>query len=219
MLVEGCRWRSLPGDFPAWQTVYTYFRNWRQDGTWISIHDRLREWTRIEQDRHPSPSESIIDSQSVKSAAGVSQQVGFDSGKLIKGRKRFLSVDTLGLVLRVFVTAASVPEREGGKRVLRRVKRMDKSLCRLTTIWVDGGFGGAPFLMWVMDVCRWIVQVVLRPEQTKGFVLLKKRWVVERTFGWLMGCRRLVRDYELLPVTSETFIYLALIRIMLKRLV
>jgi len=112
--------------------------------TWISIHDRLREWTRIEQDRHPSPSESIIDSQSVKSAAGVSQQVGFDSGKLIKGRKRFLSVDTLGLVLRVFVTAASVPEREGGKRVLRRVKRMDKSLCRLTTIWVDGGFG-APF--------------------------------------------------------------------------
>jgi len=89
-------------------------------------------------------------------------------------------------VLRVFVTAASVPEREG-KRVLRRVKRMDKSLCRLTTIWVDGGFV-AHLLMWVMDVCRWIVQVVLR----RSFVLLKKRWVVERTFGWLMGCRRLV---------------------------
>ncbi len=182
------------------------------------IHDRLREWTRIEVDRQPSPSEAILDSQSVKTAAGVSEQVGFDSGKVIKGRKRFISVDTLGLVLRVFVTAASVGERAGGKRVLKRVKRMDKAGFRLTTIWVDGGFDGAPFLMWVMDVCRWIIQVVLRPEQTKGFVLLKKRWVVERTFGWLMHCRRLVRDYELLPETSETLIYLAMIRIMVKRL-
>jgi len=125
------------------------------------------------------------------------------------------------------VTAADVGEREGGKRVLKRVKPLGKSVARLTTIWADGGFDGAPFMMWasaralsraVMDVCRWIVQVVLRPEQTKGFVLLKKRWVVERTFGWLMGCRRLVRDYELLPQTSETFIYLAMIRIMVRRL-
>lgn len=218
VLVEGIRWRALPADFPAWQTVYTYFRNWRKDGTWIKIHDVLREWIRIEADRQPSPSEAIIDSQSVKSAAGVHQEVGFDAGKHINGRKRFLSVDTLGLVLRVLVTAASVGEREGGKRVLKRVKHMGKAVYRLTTIWVDGGFDGAPFLMWVMDVCRWIVQVVLRPEQTKGFVLLKKRWVVERTLGWLMECRRLVRDYELLPETSETFIYLAMIRIMVRRL-
>jgi putative transposase len=218
ILVEGCRWRSLPGDLPPWQTVYSYFRTWRKDGTWIRIHDQLRQWYRIEQDRHPSPSEAVIDSQSVKSAAGVDDAVGFDSGKCIKGRKRFICVDTLGLVLRVWVTAANVGERAGGKRVLKRVKRMDKAVSRLTTIWVDGGFDGAPFLRWVMDVCRWIVQVVLRPEQSKGFVLLKKRWVVERTFGWLMGCRRLVRDYELLPETSETFIYLAMIRIMVKRL-
>ncbi len=218
VLVEGVRWRALPGDFPAWQTVYTYFRNWRQDGTWVKIHDYMREWTRIEMARQPSPSEAIIDSQSVKSAAGVHQAVGFDAGKRIKGRKRFLTVDTLGLVLRVLVTAASVGERKGGKRVLKRVKRMEPRVSRLTTIWVDGGFDGAPFLMWVMDVCRWIVQVVLRPQQTKGFVVLRKRWVVERTFGWLMGCRRLVRDYELLPETSETFIYLAMIRIMVRRL-
>lgn len=218
VLVEGVRWRALPGDFPAWQTVYTYFRNWRQDGTWLHVHDRLREWSRIEQERHPSPSESIIDSQSVKSAAGVNEAVGFDGGKLIKGRKRFLSVDTLGLVLRVLVTAANVGERDGGKRVLKRVKRMGNQVSRLTTIWVDGGFDGAPFMIWVMDFCRWIVQVVLRPEQTKGFVVLKKRWVVERTFGWLMGCRRLVRDYERLPETSETLIYLAMIRIMVRRL-
>ena len=218
VLVEGVRWRALPGDFPAWQTVYTYFRNWRKNGTWLHIDDSLREWTRIELERHPSPSEAIIDSQSVKSAAMVSQGVGYDAGKKIKGRKRFLTVDTLGLVLRVLVTAANVGEREGGKQVLKRVKQSQKQVSRLTTLWVDGGFDGAPFMLWVMDVCRWIVQVVLRPEQTKGFVLLKKRWVVERTFGWLMGCRRLVRDYELLPETSETFIYLAIIRIMVRRL-
>lgn len=218
VLVEGVRWRALPGDFPAWQTVYTYFRNWRQDGTWLNIHDRLHQWTRIEQQRHPSPSEAIIDSQSVKSAAMVNQAVGYDAGKHIKGRKRFMSVDTLGLILRVFVTAASVGEREGGKDVLKRVKRMGKDVSRLHTIWVDGGFDGEPFMLWVMDFCRWIVQVVLRPQPTNGFVVLKKRWVVERTFGWLMGCRRLVRDYELLPETSETFIYLAMIRIMVKRL-
>jgi putative transposase len=144
--------------------------------------------------RQPSPSQAIIDSQSVKSAAMVSQAVGFDGGKLIKGRKRFLTVDTLGLVLRVLVTAASIGEREGVKRSLKRVKQMGKAVSRLHTIWVDGGFDAAPFMLWVMDVCRWIVQVVLRPEQSKGFVLLKKRWVVERTFGWMMGTRRLVRD-------------------------
>ena len=148
------RWRALPGDFPAWQTVYTYFRNWRKDRTWIAMHDRLREWTRVEQARHPSPSEAAIDSQSVKSAAMVSQEVGYDAGKQIKGRKRFLTVDTLGLVLRVLVTAASVGEREGGKAVLKRVKQMGKAVSRLTIIWADGGFDGAPFMMWVMDMCR-----------------------------------------------------------------
>ncbi|MEH2249327.1 IS5 family transposase [Nostoc sp.] len=218
ILLEGVRWRSLPGDFPAWQTVYTYFRNWRKDGTWLKIHDSLREWVRIEHQRHKSPSEAIIDSQSVKSAAMVSQSVGFDGAKKIKGRKRFLTVDTLGLVLRVLVTAANVDERSGGKQILKQVKQSNQKISRLTTIWVDGGFDGEPFMQWVMNFCRWIVQVVLRPEEAKGFVLLKKRWVVERTFGWLMGCRRLVRDYELLPETSETFIYLAMSRIMVRRL-
>ncbi len=109
VLVEGVRWRALPGDFPAWQTVYTYFRNWRRDGTWIKIHDYLREFNRIEQERHTSPSEAIIDSQSVKSAAMVSEEVGYDAGKKIKGRKRFMTVDTLGLVLRVLVTAEECP--------------------------------------------------------------------------------------------------------------
>ena len=218
LLTQGCTWRNLPGDFPAWQTVYRYFRTWRKDGTWLSLHDRLRAWVRVASDRAASPSEAIVDSQSVKSAAMVNQAVGYDAGKQIKGRKRFLTVDRLGLVLRVYVMAASVGEREGGKQVLQRVQRMGKAVSRLHTIWVDGGFDGELFMQWVINVCHWIVQVVLRPEQTKGFVLLKKRWVVERTFGWLMGYRRLVRDYERLPETSETLLYLAMIRIMVKRL-
>lgn len=218
LLTQGCTWRDLPGDFPAWQTVYRYFRTWHKDGTLLRIHDRLRAWVRVSHNRAVSPSEAIVDSQSVKSAAMVNQAVGFDAGKQIKGRKRFLTVDTLGLVLRVFAAAASVGEREGGKQVLQRVHRMGTAVSRLHTIWVDGEFDGEPFMQWVINVCRWIVQVVLRPEQTKGFVLLKKRWVVERTYGWLMGCRRLVKDYERLPETSEALLYLAMIRIMVRRL-
>jgi putative transposase len=218
VLCQGCTWRNLPADFPNWQTVYTYFRNWRKDGTWVRIHDRLRAWTRVNHDRYPSPSEVIVDSQSVETATMVSQAVGFDGAKQIKGRKRHMSVDTLGLVLRVLVTAASMPEREGGKQVLAKVKQMGQAVSRLHTVWVDGGYDGNPFLHWVMDVCGWIVQVVLRPQQRKGFVLMPKRWVVERTFGWLNWCRRLSKDYEQLPETAQTFIYLAMIRIMLKRL-
>ena len=218
VLVSGCQWRGLPGDFPPWQTVYSYFRGWRKDGTWLRIHDDLREWVRVEAERHPSPSEGVIDSQSVKSAAMVHAAVGYDAGKQIKGRKRFITVDTLGLVLRVLVSAASTPEREGGKQVLKKVKQMGNQVSRLTIIWVDGGFRGEVFMQWVLGVCQWIVQAVLRPKECQKFVLLPKRWVVERTFGWFMGCRRLVRDYELLPETSETFLYLAMIRIMVRRL-
>lgn len=217
VLVEGCRWRALPKDFPKWQTTYTYLRHWKLDGTWIAVHDELRRRERILSGREESPSEAAIDSQSVKSAAMLDTDIGFDGGKKIKGRKRFISVDTLGLVLRVLVTAASTTEREGGKQVLKKTKAMGNQLSRLQIIWADGGFSGPDFMRWVMDMCRWVVQVVLRPKQTKGFVVLKKRWVVERTFGWLMHCRRLVRDYERKPMTSETFIYIAMIRIMVRR--
>jgi transposase len=218
VLVEGVRWRSLPKDFPAWPTVYGYFRAWQKDGTWVEIHDQLRDWTRIEEGRKPSPSEASIDSQTVKSAAMLNQEIGYDANKKTKGRKRFLCVDTLGLILRVFVTAANVPEREGGKKVLERVKQMKGQVNRLTVIWADGGFNGPAFLQWVMDTCHWILEVVLRPKEQKRFVLLPKRWVIERTNGWLMHCRRLVRDYERLPESSEAFIYLAMIRIMVRRL-
>ena len=232
VLTQGCTWRNLPGDFPVWQTVYTYFRNWRKDGTWVAIHEKLRDWIRSEQERKPDPSEAIIDSQSVKTAAMLNRSVGYDAGKKIKGRKRFVTVDTLGLVLSVFVTAASQTEREGGKVVLQKLKDKGTRIGRLHTIWaarfggklppksclVDGGFTGDTFMMWVMDFCHWVVQVVLRPQEHQGFVLLPKRWVVERTFGWLSWCRRLSRDHEGLPETSEMWIYIAMIRIMVRRL-
>ena len=243
VLTQGCTWRNLPGDFPAWPTVYTYFawrvtrhaRNWRKDGTWVVIHEKLRDWVRSQQERKPDPSEAIIDSQSVKTAAKsavlgfpqvehlfktamLNHSVGYDAGKKIKGRKRFVTVDTLGLILSVFVTAASQTEREGGKVVLQRLKEKGTRIARLHTIWVDGGFTGDTFMMWVMDLCNWVVQVVLRPQEHKGFVLLPKRWVVERTFGWLSWCRRLNRDHEGLPASSETWIYIAMIRIMIRRL-
>ena len=153
VLTQGCTWRNLPGDFPNWQTVYTYFRNWRQDGTWVSIHDLLYAWVRVDNERAASPTEAIIDSQSVKTAAMISQAVGYDAGKKVKGRKRFVTVDTLGLILRVLVTAANVDERSGGKQVLTKVKQMGNTVSRLNTIWVDGGYDGNPFMQWVMDFC------------------------------------------------------------------
>jgi putative transposase len=218
VVVQGCKWRDLPGDFPVWQTVYTYFCNWRKDGTWVTIHDRLRSWVRADNGRPNSPCEAIVDSQSVATGTMVHDSVGFDNAKHVKGRKRHMSVDTLGLVLRVLVTAASLPEREGGKRVLQKVHQIGQAVSRLYLIWVDGGYSGSPFLRWAMDSFGWIVQVVLRAEQTQGFVLLKKRWVVERTFGWLNWYRRLSKDYERLPETAEAMIYISMIRLMVRRL-
>jgi transposase len=172
-------WKAFAGGpcpvtSPPGKRLYTYSRNWRQDGTWTRLHDRLREWTRIEAERHLRPSEVVIDSQSVKSAAGVEFSVGNNAGKRIKGRKRFLAVDTLGLLIGVLVTAASTPEREGGRQLLRRVKALGQAMSRLLTIWADGGFDSLAFTEWVMDHCRWIVEVVLSPKQTKGFVVFKK---------------------------------------------
>ena len=126
----------------------------------------------------------------------ANQDVGFDNAKHTKGRKRHTAVDTLGLVLRVKVTAASVPECEGVKQVLEAVHQMAHMVTRLFLIWVDGGYSGLPLAKWAMDRFRWVISIVLRPEKTKGFVLLKKRWVVERTFSWFGRYRRLSKDYD-----------------------
>ncbi|WOD40571.1 IS5 family transposase [Nodosilinea sp. E11] len=207
LVAQGCSWRDLPGDFPAWQTVYTYYRNWVKDGTWDALHDRPE-----------SPSEVILDSQSVAAAPMVHRSVGDDVAKATKGRKRHLVVDTLGLMMAVVVTAASVPERAGGQQALQKLHQMGERAARVYLVWTDGGYSGPIFLQWVMDTLGWIVHVVLRPQESKGFVLLKKRWVVERTFGWWRWSRRLVQDYEQLPENAEAMLHIAMIRIMLRRL-
>lgn len=218
VLCMGCAWRWLPHDYPAWQTVYHYFRTWRKDGTWERIHHQLYQWVRVSESRDTSPSAAVLDSQSVETATMVSLAVGFDAGKKIKGRKRHLLVDTLGLVVMVVVTAASVTEWEGARQVFASVDQIRERFPRLARIWVDGGYRGEDFMRWVMDTYRWVVEVVLRRNTAKGFEVLPRRWVVERTFGWFNWCRRLSKDYEVLPETSQAFIHLAMIRLMLKRL-
>jgi putative transposase len=145
-------------------------------------------------------------------------EVGYDSSKQVKGRQRHILVDTLGLMIVVAVTAANLPEREGAKLILALGHQMKNKFSRLVKIWVDGGYRGEGFMRWVMDVYGWILEVVLRSDKAKGFEILPRRWVVERTFGWFNWCRRLSKDYEVLPATSEAMIQVAMIRIMLRRL-
>ena len=148
----------------------------------------------------------------------IHPEVGYDGAKKTKGRKRYLLVDTLGLMMVVVVTAASLPEREGAKLVFEKVNQSHKQFFRLVTVWVDGGYRGIDFMRWVMDTYRWILETVLRSDDAQGFEVLPRRWVVERTFGWFNWCRRLSKDYEVLPETSEAMIQVAMIRIMLRRL-
>ena len=217
-LCTGCPWRWLPHDYPPKGTVDHYFRSWRLDGTWLKIHQQLRDWLRASYDRHPSPSVGIIDSQSVATATMVNKEVGFDVHKHRKGRKRFTLVDTFGLLIAVSIVAASTPEREGAKKLLSKVKEKQKQHPRLIRIFADGGFNGKDFIKSIMDLFGFIIEVVLRPQEVKGFTILPKRWVVERTYGWFNWWRRLNKDYEMLPETSEAFIYIGMIRLMLRRL-
>lgn len=218
VLITGCAWRLLPKEYPPSTTVYYYFRKWRNDGSWKRIHDHLVAWVRVDANRHSSPTAASLDSQTVPTAVMVHQAGGYDGGKKIKGRKRFTLVDTLGLLIAVRVVAASVHEREGAKQLLVALHQERHRVPQLVRIWVDGGFSGEDFLHWVMDTYHWILEVVLRPEAAQGFVLLTKRWTLERTYGWLHWCRRLNVDYERLPASSEAFIHIAMIRLMLRRL-
>jgi putative transposase len=213
LMVTGCQWRMLPKEYPSWQTVYAYFRRFCADGTWQQIHDTLRAAVRRRAGRHKHPTAGALDSQSVKTVQGAGVR-GYDAGKNVKGRKRHLLVDTLGLLLAVCVTAASVSDPAGARMLLKRLPGCCKKLRRL---WVDGTSRGR-LVEWVQLHCRFLLQPVLRCDDHKGFVVLPRRWVVEPTFAWLTQCRRLGKDYETKTESSEAMIYLAMTRLMIRRL-
>ncbi|RYG64457.1 IS5 family transposase [bacterium] len=212
VLVGGIQWRMLPREYPKWQSVYHYFRLWRLDGTWQRLHDTLRACVRQQVGKHKHPTAGCLDSQSVK-CSHIKGPRGFDNGKKVNGRKRHMLVDTLGLMMGIVVTSADVSDPAGARVLLRRMGGSGKKIRR---IWVDGTYRGQ-LLGWVSARFKFILHPVLRSDDQKGFVLLPKRWVVERTFGWLNVCRRLSKEYEELSPTSEAFIRLAMIRIMARR--
>jgi putative transposase len=202
----------LPKDFGCWNTVYYYYRKWKETGVIEQVHELLRDFVRRVSGRQESPSACCIDSQSVK----MSRQPGLkgvDGGKMTKGRKRHIVVDTLGLLLVVVVHAANVHDSQSAMMVIEGLRGR---FSRLKTIFADGGYRGE-LADNVKMLFGWCLSIVLRSDGSKSFVVLPKRWVVERTFSWFEGFRRLSKDYEIQPSTSETMIQLAMIHIMLNR--
>jgi putative transposase len=213
VLKTGCQWNYLPGDFPPKDTVFWYYQKFQKDGTIIRLHKHLRDKIREQLERNKQPTASIIDSQSIKTTL-ASEDTGFDAGKKVKGRKRHILVDTEGLLLKAKVTSASVQDREGAKILFSQSL---KFFPRLLLTWADGGYSGK-LIDWLEENFEHILEIVKKPDDVIGFEVLPRRWVVERTFSWLNNSRRLSKDYERKAKTSESFIYLSMIRLMLRRI-
>jgi putative transposase len=212
LVKTGCQWRMLPGDFADWKIVYYYFSTWKKKGIWETLHESLVEKTRVSAGRNEEPSVGIIDAQSVKNTLVSSEDKGFDAGKKIKGIKRHIIVDTLGLVLAIVVQSASIQDRNGAISV---IEKLVENWRKIIKIFADGGYSGS-LIKKVKAAFRIDFEIIKRDEQHQ-FKVLPKRWIVERTFAWIDTNRRNSKNYERLNQTSVAMVHLSAIRIMLKR--
>ena len=216
LVVSGVQWRLLPREFPKWQLVYYHFRRWQQCGHWRRIYHVLRALSRKSQGRHKHPTGGCLDSQSTP-CSQVPGVRGYDKGKNVKGRKRHLLVDTQGLPLELVVTTADVSDSAGVRLLWQRMGKRRGVAKKLRRVWVDAGYK-AGAIAWCAQKCGVVLEVVVKEPGQKGFVVQKRRWVVERSFSWLNAQRRLARNYETLPQHSEGLVWLALTRILIRRL-
>jgi putative transposase len=215
VLRTGCAWRYLPREYPPWQTTYATVRRWRLMGVWQRIHEALRRAVRTQAARHPEPSAAIMDSQSIKTTEESGVIRGYDGGKQVKGRKRHVLVDTLRLLLSVYVTPANTSDQEGARRLLTGLKPLHP---RLELIWADSAYRGDALAIWCATEGAWRVEIIRRAPQAQGFVVRPWCWIVERTLAWMGRQRRLSKDYERKVQTSETLLQLTMIRLMVRRL-